>query len=180
MGLSMGGHNAIAYAAGHPERVSHLIAIDIPPALDMSKGPNWQASLHLAAHGHGGFRTFEEAVEAARAGNPTAPEENLRYRTQCNLRELDDGRLMLKWDSKVQARWQPADLWDKLAQVRVPVLLVRGGLTTVLPSATAQRMVAAFPDAELVEVPDSGHSVPTDRPEKLAPIVLDWLAQRGY
>jgi len=33
---------------------------------------------------------------------------------------------------------------------------------------------------DLVEVPDSGHSVPTDRPEKLAPIVLDWLAQRGY
>jgi pimeloyl-ACP methyl ester carboxylesterase len=39
-------------------------------------------------------------------------------------------------------------------------------------------MVAAFPQMELVEVPDSGHSVPTDKPEKLWPLVLDWLARK--
>jgi pimeloyl-ACP methyl ester carboxylesterase len=40
-------------------------------------------------------------------------------------------------------------------------------------------MVASIPDAELVEVPTSGHSVPTDRPEELTPIVLEWLRRRG-
>ena len=33
MGLSMGGHNAMAYVSQHPERVSRLIVIDIPPRL---------------------------------------------------------------------------------------------------------------------------------------------------
>jgi pimeloyl-ACP methyl ester carboxylesterase len=40
-------------------------------------------------------------------------------------------------------------------------------------------MIAAIPDAELVEVAESGHSVPTDRPEELAPAVLEWLARRA-
>ena len=30
MGLSMGGHNAMAYAAAYPKRVSRLVVIDIP------------------------------------------------------------------------------------------------------------------------------------------------------
>jgi pimeloyl-ACP methyl ester carboxylesterase len=180
MGLSMGGHNGIAYTAAYPHRVSQLIAIDIPPKLDMKRGPNWEAIARLAETGHPSFTSLDEAVEAARAGNPTAPEENLRYRTENNLVRAEDGSLRLKYDHRVQAGWNPEDLWPKLASVKAPVLLVRGGLTTVLPQDTAARMVAAFPDCDFVEVPDSGHSVPTDRPEKLAPIVIDWLAKRGY
>jgi pimeloyl-ACP methyl ester carboxylesterase len=32
MGLSMGGHNAMAYAAAHPDRVTRLIVIDMAPS----------------------------------------------------------------------------------------------------------------------------------------------------
>jgi pimeloyl-ACP methyl ester carboxylesterase len=53
---------------------------------------------------------------------------------------------------------------------------VRGGINSAVPDAAATRMREEFPCLDVVEVPDSGHSVPTDRPEKLAPIVLDWLA----
>jgi pimeloyl-ACP methyl ester carboxylesterase len=178
-GLSMGGHNAMAYAAAHPERVSRLIVIDIPPQMDRTRAPNWEVISRLAETGHQPMQTFEQAVEAARAGNPTAPEENLRYRTKWNLNTLDDGRLVLKYDPRAPARWEPADLWDTLPSISAPTLLVRGGKTQVLPAEVAARMVSVFPDAELTEVADSGHSVPTDRPEALAEIVIDWLARRG-
>jgi pimeloyl-ACP methyl ester carboxylesterase len=59
------------------------------------------------------------------------------------------------------------------------VLLVRGGLTTVLPRHTAEAMAASWPDAELVQVDDSGHSIPTDRPDALTAIVLEWLGRRA-
>lgn len=179
MGLSMGAHNALAFAAAHPARVERLIVIDIPPRMDRTRAPNWDVISRLAETGHTPFETFEQAVEAARAGNPTAPEENLRYRTKWNLNDAGDGRLVLKYDSKAPARWEPADLWERLPSIKAPTLLVRGGKTLVLPAETARRMVEAIPDAELVEVADSGHSVPTDRPEELARIVLDWLARRG-
>jgi pimeloyl-ACP methyl ester carboxylesterase len=175
MGLSMGGHNGIAYAAQHPERVERLIIIDIPPAFDMRRIPDRSTIEAQAKHGHRRFATLDEAVADARAGNPTAPDENLRYRTMCNVRETGDGGLMFKYDQKVQATWHPDDLWPVLPRVTMPALLVRGGLTNALPRATADRMVATFPNLELAEVPDSGHSVPTDKPEKLWPIVLEWL-----
>lgn len=179
MGLSMGGHNAIAYTAAHAGRVSRLIVIDIPPTLDRTRAPNYDVISKLAETGHKRYTAFDEAVADARAGTPTAPEDKLRYRTRWNLRDLPDGTMMLKYDPKVPVRWDPADLSGALQTITAPVLLVRGGLTTVLPRPVADAMIAAFPDAALVEVADSGHSVPTDRPEKLAPIVLDWLERRG-
>ena len=174
-GLSMGAHNSLAFAATYPKRVSQLIIIDIPPAMRREHAPNWEVISRLAESGHTPFATFEEAVEAARAGNPTAPEENLRYRTRWNLNELPDGSLRFKYDPRAPALWQPADLWDALPKITARTLLVRGGKTQVLPRDVAERMAAAIPDADLLEVPDSGHSVPTDRPEALEQIMLDWL-----
>jgi pimeloyl-ACP methyl ester carboxylesterase len=179
MGLSMGGHNAMAYAASHPEQVERLIVIDIPPRMDRAQAPNWEVISRLAETGHRRYASADEALVDARAGNPTAPEENLRYRTEWNLRRLDDGALQLKYDPKAPARWDPADLWERLPAIKTPTLLVRGGKTLVLPSEVAAEMVGAFPDADFVEVLDSGHSVPTDCPEALTAIVLDWLRRRA-
>ena len=179
IGLSMGGHNAMAYAAAHTQRVTQLVVIDIPPKMDRSKAPNWDVISRLADTGHRRYRSFDEALADARAGNPTAPDKNLRYRTMLNLRHGEDGTMMLKYDPKAPARWAPEDLTGQLARIAAPVLLVRGELTTVLPLAVAERMVSMFRDAELVEVAGSGHSVPTDKPESLTPIVLEWLSRRG-
>jgi pimeloyl-ACP methyl ester carboxylesterase len=179
MGLSMGGHNAIAYIAAHPERVSHAIIIDIPPRLTPTLWEGRAEQERLAREGHGAYTNFEDVVHDARAGNPTAPEENLRYRTHWNLRRDDDGTMRLKYDARVQANWEPADLTTALASIACPVLLVRGGKTTVLSEERAAAMIAAMPDAELVQIDESGHSVPTDTPELLTPVVLEWLRRRG-
>ncbi len=179
MGLSMGGHNAMAYAAAHPDHVSRLIAIDIPPRLKRDPQSSWDPVTRPGEPGHPSFTAFEDAVEMARAGTPTAPQENLEYRTWWNLRPLADGRMTFKYDPLAPMRWTPADLWDALPSIQAPTLLVRGALTQVLPRAVAERMLASIPDAELIEVPESGHSVPTDRPEALAVVVLDWLSRRG-
>jgi pimeloyl-ACP methyl ester carboxylesterase len=179
MGLSMGGHNGFAYAHQYPDRVSHLIAIDIPPRLRTDRWPNREAMERLAVEGHKPFASFEAAFADARLGNTTAPDENLAHRTRWNLLDDGDGGLLLKWDAKVQVAWKPADLTAALAELRMPVLLVRGGKTLVLPSETAAEMMAALPDGELVEVAASGHSVPTDRPEELVVVVREWLGRRG-
>lgn len=181
MGLSMGGHNAMAYALAHPQRVSHLVVIDIPPRLrreawlQSEQGSEIQ---RIAREGHRPFASVDAAFAEARKGNNTAPDDKLRYRTELNLIPTDAG-LMLKWDPKVQVLWEPEDLTERLPQLGMPVLLVRGGKTLVLPAGTAAEMVAAIPDEELVEVPESGHSVPTDRPEELTALVMEWLGRRG-
>ena len=55
----------------------------------------------------------------------------------------------------------------------------RVGATAVLTGSLARYGGTLWINAELVQVAGSGHSVPTDRPEALAPIVMDWLARRG-
>lgn len=179
MGLSMGGHNAMAYAAAHPQRVERLIVIDIPPRMNRERAPGWEQTSRLADTGHRAYASVDEAVADIRAAYATAPEENLRYRVERNLVSRSDGSLQWKYDPKVPAHWQPEDLTSKLSAITMPVLLVRGGKTLVLPRKVAEEMIAALPDAELVEVPESGHSVPTDRPEDLTPLVLDWLQRRA-
>jgi pimeloyl-ACP methyl ester carboxylesterase len=181
MGLSMGGHNAMAYALAHPQSVSRLVVIDIPPRLNREawlEGPQGSTVRRVAEQGHRPFASVDDAFAEARKGNATAPDDNLRYRTELNLRPTEGG-LMLKWDPRVQVLWAPDDLRQRLPELTMPVLLVRGGKTNVLASETAVAMVASIPDAELLEISSSGHSVPTDRPEELTPHVLAWLQRRA-
>lgn len=179
IGLSMGAHNALAYAAAYPRRVSNLIAIDIPPKMDRTRAPNWDVISQLAERGHRRITSVDDAFREARTGNPTAPDENLRYRTELNLRLLDDGSMQWKYDPKAPARWEPEDLWPKLPSIAAPTLLVRGGKTQVLPRDVAEKMAVAIADAELVEIAESGHSVPTDCPRELTAAVSEWLDRRA-
>lgn len=175
-GLSMGGHNALAFAAQHPGRITQLCAIDIPPKLQWHLSPNHTEGLRLIAEGHRAYGSFEEAYADARADNMTAPDENLRHRTRHNLHERADGTFSLKWDPKAQAHWDPVDLWPLLPSITSPTLLVRADINAYLPQDVAERMAAAIGgDTTIVDVPTSGHSVPTDKPELLAPILIEWL-----
>lgn len=177
VGLSMGGHNSLAFAAKHPDRVPQLCAIDIPPKLRWDLSPNHTEGLRLIAEGHRRYGTFIEAYADARGENVTAPDTNLRHRTEHNLRHNDDGTLTLKWDPKAQAHWDPADLWPRLPDIAAPTLLVRAGINAYLTADVAERMANAIGGgATVVQVPTSGHSVPTDKPELLTPILLEWLA----
>jgi pimeloyl-ACP methyl ester carboxylesterase len=60
------------------------------------------------------------------------------------------------------------------AQVRVPVLLLHGGLDRVAPVSHAAWLAGRCPDAELQVVPDAGHISVLDA----APDALGWLAAR--
>jgi pimeloyl-ACP methyl ester carboxylesterase len=185
MGQSLGGHNAMAYASTHPHRVSHLIIVDIAPDLIRARMPDQRAkAAQLAEQGHQRFATFDDAIAAsvadARTRNSSASDENLRYRAMCDLRELSDGGVIFKWDPRLPASsTQLEDLWPVVGSLTMPSLLVRAGLTEILPQPVAERMVEEFPNLYLVEVPDSGHGIPTDRPETLCEIVVEWLGRTG-
>jgi pimeloyl-ACP methyl ester carboxylesterase len=62
-------------------------------------------------------------------------------------------------------------MWQALeAMKKVPTLIVRGARSDVLAPATAAKMVDVLDDAELVTVPDVGHTPTLDEPEAVAAI----------
>ncbi|OGO52421.1 MAG: hypothetical protein A2148_05880 [Chloroflexi bacterium RBG_16_68_14] len=166
IGLSMGGMNAMAYAARHPERVTHLVPVDIRPAFDPTKRPNIALAKHTAEQGHPTFPDEEAAFSTRKATHLTTPDESVRHHVRHLLKRLPDGGWTFKHDPRVGYYWRPTDLWGELPKVQAPVLIVRGGRSEVLPEETAERMRAAFRQAELVTIEEAGHTVPEDSPEQ--------------
>jgi esterase len=178
MGLSMGGLVSFVFAAAHPDRVCRLLVLDIGPEVAPAGARNIAAV--LAARDV--FGSEDEAFALARAANPRPADEMLRHRVRHALRPLPDGTLTFKFDKALRGRpgalWDltPDQLWAAWRSVRCPVLLVRGQESDILAAETAQRMLAENPQAELVSVPDSGHTIALDNPQGLLDAIEPWLA----
>lgn len=92
-----------------------------------------------------------------------------------------DGDLRLRypraWEARIFAD-TPASLWDRIAQVSVPTLVVRGAGSSALTPAAARRVRDTLPLGQLVEVPGTTHMLPVERPDMVARIVVDFLAEQ--
>ena len=176
IGLSMGGMNAMAYAAGHPEQVAHLVAVDIRPAFDPDKRPNRAQDQQTAEQGHAIFPSLDAAFVARKFTHPYTPDESLRHHVQHLLKSLPDGRWTNKHDPRVSYHWRPRNLWPELPKISAPVLIVRGGQSPVLPAELAEQMRAAFPNAQLVTIEQAAHDVPEDQPAPFIEAVEAFLA----
>jgi esterase len=173
IGLSMGAHNAMAFTAAHPERVTHLVPIDIAPSLrGMAERRAQAASTPPPPRV---FASVEEAFQNARSLNGRPPEEVQRDRVRWSLKERPDGTFELKYDPAAPQQWEPADLWDVLPKIACPTLVIRGGESDVLSDEVARRMVATFPNARLMTVEGSGHPVPLDRPTMFERAIREFL-----
>jgi pimeloyl-ACP methyl ester carboxylesterase len=176
-GQSMGGMNAIAYAARHPDRVTHVIPVDIPPAVDRTRDPQRPVYEVIAKQGHPTWDSPEAAFAFMRGNNATIGDEALRHRLRYLLKQQPDGRWVERHDPRISYHWQPADLWEELPKVTAPVLIVRGGHSHALSAKTAERMRAAFPNAELYTSEAAGHTVVEDQPEEFVGAVAAFLGR---
>lgn len=174
-GLSMGGRNALTYAALHPEQIERLVIVDIGPE-----------TMHRGGRAIQEFRrkadilpTFDAFIERARQFNPRRSVEQLRERLRWHLRQLPDGRWTWKNDRRYGNRQQDAlpakDLWPAVRKIGAPTLLVRGMESDVLAGDAARRMQQAMRQCTLVEVAGAGHTVPGDKPEAFAAAVRKFL-----
>jgi pimeloyl-ACP methyl ester carboxylesterase len=61
------------------------------------------------------------------------------------------------------------DLWHAVASITVPTLVIAGAVDRLTPPAHAQRIAEALPyPAGLLELPDTGHMSPLERPREVA------------
>lgn len=177
LGLSMGGRNAYAYAAMHPEELERLVIVDIGPEVM----PAGSARIRDGVQAADVFDEPEQAFRAARQANPRPPDAELRHRVMNNLMQLDDGRWTFRYDKRLRSpdrpmpRPTPEEAWALMPNIACPTLIVRGAESDVLARATAERMVRDIPNCRLVEVPNSGHSVPLDNPTGFLEVVQQFL-----
>ena len=174
IGLSMGAHNSLAFAAKYPEMVERLVPVDIGPTLPRLDEPEMKARLDRL---YREFETIEDAYADAIENSPIADQDMIRHRARHSLKRTEDGRWAPKHTSEVALHWKPDDLSDTIRTIQCPTLLVRGGLSEVLSPEVAESMTEAMPDCRLVTIGGSGHSVPQDKPAEFELAVREFLAQ---
>ena len=173
VGLSMGAHNALAFAARHPETVERLVSVDVPPTIPL---PRDRRVLAGSDPERVGFASIEEAFTAERPVYPLSSEEVVLHRVRHNLKQREDGRWVWKHSPDVALQWVPEDLGDAIRTIRCPTLIVRGAKSEVFAPEIAARTANAIPRGRLVTVEGSGHSVPMDRPVDFEWVVREFLS----
>ncbi|MBM2825114.1 MAG: alpha/beta hydrolase [Dehalococcoidales bacterium] len=177
-GLSLGARNGMAYAGEHPETLNHLVLVDFGPEMAVQGAKRVMASSGTPPMG---FRNKEEAIEYFRQRNPRAKPEYLDNQVENSLRLNWAGMLVFKhdrelfWISGSAGKKEVPYLWKQLPMITCPTLIVRGMESDVLSPEVAQKMLSLIPKSQLIEIPDSGHPVPTDNPEAFEKGVRQFL-----
>ncbi|HJM89385.1 MAG TPA: alpha/beta hydrolase [Dehalococcoidia bacterium] len=187
-GMSMGGMNSIRYAAKHQDRLNALCIIDIAPET-MRQGI---VEMEQFRHDTETMDSFEDFLDRAQRMVPHRARAHLEYSLLHSLKPTEDGKWTWKQDSRGRrstdvstlsedemkvAREQRADaMWGDLKSIKVPTLLMRGGISNVLAKESAEAVVEAMPDCRMVEIPGAGHRVQGDNPKDFASELQTFLA----
>jgi pimeloyl-ACP methyl ester carboxylesterase len=182
-GTSLGGICTMLLASTDADRIAGAMLNDIGPEID-------QAGLDRIG-GYVGkdsrFDSWDEAIQliAERNGDvfPKWSRDEWERFTHRIMYEAADG-IRFQYDMRIADRFRAAtegpgganwDLYEALAGR--PVTILRGARSDLLSQEIAERMVETLPgDAELVVVPDVGHTPNLEEPESQA--AMDRLLQR--
>jgi len=179
MGLvcqSMGGWTGLDFAFRWPERVSALVLASTSGRIDFGtvEGPE------LAD-----IRAWEKQSAAARAALPV---QNIHVAAGARMAREQPAMHLLyqqidaltppEWKAAIRQqlfalRTQPA---TRLRELEVPTLWFVGDEDIVFPAAAAPALARLMPHARVARVPDAGHSVYFERPQRFNELVAGFLA----
>lgn len=173
LGYSMGGRLALYCALAYPERVRMLILESASPGLvDLEARRERVArdtalAQRIEAEGIEAFVRYWENIPlfARQQHLPIHVREELR---QQRLHNRPHG---LSNSLRGMGTGEQPSLWKQVHQIPMPVHLIVGMLDEKFVDIN-RRMAAQIPKAELVVVPEAGHTVHLEQPQRFRAIVL--------
>lgn len=186
VGHSLGGRIAMRFAGKHPNRIAGLVIVDSAPELDVRGTVRITVDLQRGGASGGEGLSFASEAEyrsvLARA-YPEVSRAVLERMAHHMLRQRDDGRFEPKLDpqwfkgragadeAEMREREErlTKEMWNALAALPCPALVIRGAASDVMSPEVADRMVEdVLQHGRLAVVPRAGHSVMVDNPEGFA------------
>ena len=172
LGYSLGGRLALQIALDHPRHVRRLVLVSCTAGIrvEAERAARVHSDEHLAEvlseDGIGPFVAWWQANPALRPAKPLsrAEEEALRSR------RLNQDPRGLAMALRRLGAGAMADLWPRLGELRLPVLLIAGAADTRYV-ATMRAMAGLIPGARLELVPDAGHAVHREQAERVRTLV---------
>lgn len=189
LGTSRGGLLAMAIAGFAKDRLLGVALNDIGPELS----PEGLSAIMDRLGRLPSERSHVEAARARAAGWAhfvDVPEARWLAEIRAQYHEMPDGPdgpggLLPRYDLRLReavleaAQAPPPDLWAMFDALEgVPLCLIRGANSDLLPLTTAERMACRRPDMIRAEVPGRGHVPFLDEPEALIALRA-WLERIG-
>lgn len=177
VGASMGGGTSLVAIGEDHVDATALVLVDIAPRIEREGVEKITSFMSFKPEG---FDSLEEVAEAIGNYQPhRSPPKDLQGLAK-NLRLAPNGKYRWHWDPRfMQARRDMEQRMLRLEEcaraLRLPVQLVRGGLSDVLSEKGAQSFLALCPHAEYVNITGAGHMVAGDRNDVFASAVTDFL-----
>lgn len=179
LGCSGGAATALDFALAQPERVS-AIALVGAGYWEHYATRTPEARAFVAAVQNG---DAEALLETSLRGFLDGPR---RMPEQCNAEARLRIAAMSRWNfGRKDSYWKKAALQrhpdvsalERLAELRMPVLLIVGEEDQPEVIELSERLAAALPDARLVRVPDASHQVNIERPDMVLPLLREFFAE---
>jgi pimeloyl-ACP methyl ester carboxylesterase len=184
VGTSMGGLIGMLLAAKPGSPIRRLVLNDVGPFV------SWGSLYRLKGY-VGGGRSFPSVAAAeswirevcAPFGRLT--DKQWRHLARHSVFAAEKGNYQLRYDpgigESMRGHSDPEfplgpnflagiDLWSTWAQVRCPVLVLRGADSDVLTRATVDRMQAEKPDLQVAEFGGAGHAPALMDPQQIAAV----------
>lgn len=177
-GHSMGGRNSTYFAARNPGKVEKLVLVDYSPVNAKEGGQR------VARTVAGVPDAFPDVDAALNYFGKDSADPKVRARMEAYLRPIEGG-FAIKRDTFFRDRFKHqletgekpklgADMWEELARVSSPILVVRGTRSDMFARETADKVATVNSRLSLVEV-DAGHDVGGDVPDALVKHIKNFL-----
>jgi esterase len=170
VGMSMGGINALLYAAEHSARLVGLTIVDTGPDVRRAGGQRIAEFVRQTAEAD----SIDDLISQALKFNPTRDPRLLRRSLLHTFRRAENGKWIRKNDTR---HWQRPDFaarigrlkdyWEIVPRVSCPTLVVRGANSDVFHDEDASTLARRLPNGRWVRIENAGHTVQGDNPRGL-------------
>jgi pimeloyl-ACP methyl ester carboxylesterase len=180
IGASMGGLTVIAVAdRWGVDEVSALVLVDVVPRYDRNGSRRIRTFMRSGIEG---FDSLDDAADAIAAYLPHRTRPRSLDGLTRNLRLRDGGRWYWHWDPDVisaetVARIPTDQLDAAAARLQIPIMLVRGMLSDVVPDEVLAAFRERVPHAEVTELRSAGHTAAGDDNDAFSEAVVDFVGR---
>jgi 2-hydroxy-6-oxonona-2,4-dienedioate hydrolase len=179
LGCSMSGEIILDFALEHAEMVSALVVVStVPSGFELQGDPPRYVMEMMAAIQQGDLALASELQNRIWIDGPFREPDQVDPRIRRRAAEMNQialaNQTWRKVDASPLAPLNPPAV-QRLDEIRVPTLIVAGGLDHPEVLRAADVMAAAIPQASKVIIPDCAHMPNMEQPVKFNQVVLDFL-----
>ena len=165
VGHSMGGRNSYVFTSLHRELIKALAIVDIGPQA-MRQGQSRIQRFRELPDELDSYQEFASRVQEY-TGRPL---QQVMGALKYSIRQRSDGKWTWKYDKLLRSpgyrptSWEPDKLWECLAEITCPTLVIRGSESDIFENEVMEKMLQVIPDSTSALVPGAGHLVAGDNP----------------